>query len=146
MQLFRQTKLYPDPSLLYINHSGSFQHVLSDGSDTVWYMPRYMVQGMGRRPAAENQTALLFWCLRRLLCCIRESLFALGAGFGMELGGSRRAAAVVPKLDIALGAQGPPLDKVALLPHQVLDGDRLIREDLALLEVRTDPAAFFCSP
>lgn len=58
----------------------------------------------------------------------------------MEVGGSRRGAAVVPELNVTVGAQRALLDEMSFVPHEILNRDRFVCKDL---EMVTDQVPIF---
>ena len=46
---------------------------------------------------------------------------------------SRRGGAVLPKLDVAVFTQRAPFDELALLPHEILDRDLAVAEDVEVV-------------
>ena len=68
-----------------------------------------------------------------------------GVGPGRGLGAQpllpRRGGAVLPELDIAVFAQRAPLDELALLPHEILDGDLAVTEDVEVVAYDVPVAA-----
>lgn len=68
-------------------------------------------------------------------CSLRQPALAFGVVWNKS-SRARGTRAVFPELDIAFGTQGAALDEVAIVSHEVFDGDGLVGEDLARVRQR----------